>query len=171
MVPWPPTDDDAARAKAVYDEWMTIEEVTKTAAYGMLAQADFESDFDPNAKGDYLDAHGHRMPWSAHPTGTPSSFGMYQRQKPRLNIILARTGVDLYSAVMAGTNTVHQDVASTYWELITFPLYGWDKILAANTPLLAGIAACTYFERASTSAPARGHRAEGWSVYALENGW
>lgn len=169
MIDWPPSEADKIQARAIIG-WLGQYSASHIVQYVGLANADYESNLNQNAKGDYLDANGKILPWSPHPTGTPSAFGMWQRQKPRLDIIrdglprkgIPGLGIDIYEAVMAGTNTIAWDAEAFMWELENIPRYGYAAIKAATNVRDATILACKTFEIATTSASDRGQRAEEW---------
>src|SRR5271166_2307617 len=104
---------------------LEAQSVARAIVVAALANGERESGLDPNAKGDYIDASGRVLPWSPHPVGTPTSFGLWQHQKLRLDIIKAKTGLDIEAAVTAGANTVENDVAAAMWEFKNNPRYGW----------------------------------------------
>lgn len=161
MITFPPFASDVALARRIINALETLR-APRIIQYVFLAQADYESNFDANAKGDYLDDEGHLLPWSARPTGKPSAYGTWQHEIVRLNKYKAATGLDIHAAVMAGTNTIEADAALLMWELKTFPTYGYAEISAAKTVREGAIIACQKFEIATTSASDRGTRAEQW---------
>jgi hypothetical protein len=75
--------------------------VANPFAFGMLAQAEAESSLDPNARGD-------------HVKGEPTAFGLYQRHKARLAAIRGAKGIDILSAVIAGKNTIQNEVEASW---------------------------------------------------------
>ena len=102
-----------ARAKKLYALYHGAG-CTNPFAFGMLGVAEGENeDLDPNGVGDFLDAAGKRLPWSEHPTGTPSSFGLHQRKEDRTIAIRdGRTSSETFrsGAVDAQGNAAHAAV-------------------------------------------------------------
>ena len=147
-------------------------------AFGMIAEAEAESSFDCNALGDYVDMNGARLPWSAHPTGTPTSFGAHQRKVARTNavrdgrrdaagkVVTPGLGFDIAELARAGRNTIENEVQATLWELHAYPSYGLAAILAAKTAWGAAYNATVSFERAGAiaggAAEKRAAMAETW---------
>lgn len=81
---WPdPTSPEGknffANAKAILAAW-EAKGASNPLAFAMLAQAEAESSFDPNAKGDH------------NPNGEPTAFGLHQWHHPRLTTISVRPG-------------------------------------------------------------------------------
>lgn len=155
-----------------------------TFAFGMLGCAEGENeDLDPNGMGDYLDASGRRQSWSAHPEGTPSSFGLYQRKEARCiairdgrndvsgKVVAPGLGFDIKALALAGQNTIENEVRATLWELATFPLgYGAPAITAGRSAYGVALQATILFEKAGTvangEAERRGTMAETWVLLA-----
>ena len=151
-------------------------------AFGMLAQAEAESSFDPNALGDYVDLDGKPLAWSAHPTGTPTSFGAHQRKVARTTairdgrrdgagrIVAPGLGFDIAYLAKTGLNTLENEIRATLWELNAFPSFGFAAIRAAGTAYGAAYTATVTFERAGTiangAAEKRGAMAETWVMLA-----
>ncbi len=145
-------------------------------AFGMMTQAEAESSFNCNALGDFVDASGTLLPWSAHPSGTPTSFGAHQRKRDRTNIIrsghgsFTGLGFDIAELALADENTVENEVRATLWELNAFPFYGLAAITRASTAYGAAYQATVTFERAGTlksgAAEKRGRMAETWVMLA-----
>ena len=154
-----------ARAKKLYALYHGAG-CTNPFAFGMLGVAEGENeDLDPNGVGDFLDAAGKRLPWSEHPTGTPSSFGLHQRKEDRTiairdgrkdstgRVVFEGLGFDIKALALAGTNTLENEVRATLWELKAFPLgYGAAAIFAAQMAYGAAYNATVTFERAGTVA-------------------
>ena len=175
-------------------------------AFGMLGCAEGENeDLDPNGMGDYVDDAGKRLAWSPHPVGTPTSFGLYQRKEARCiairdgrkdasgKITAPGLGFDIKALVLAGQNTLENEVRATLWELATFPLgYGAAAITAGRSAYGVALQATISFEKAGTVSsgeaerrgamaetfvmiaagiwpPSRGHKPAGWE--ALTEGW
>ena len=155
-----------ANATAIFKAWKA-KGCGNPMALAMVAQAEAESSLDPNTMGDYVDAQGKRLAWSAHPTGTPTAFGLYQRHPSRLEAIKAALGIDIVAAVKAGRNTVENDVEAAWWELKVFPYLGLAAIESQGTSYGAAIQACALFERAgaANAAQRRGAMAERWSAH------
>ncbi len=146
-------------------------------AFGMLTMAEAESSFDPNALGDFVDAEGRKLNWSAHPIGTPTSFGAHQRKSDRCAAIRDGAagkpglGFDIASLALAKMNTIENEVRACLWELTTFPKgYGGPAIEAAKTAYGAAYQATVTFEKAGTvasgAAEKRGQMAETWVALA-----
>lgn len=142
-------------------------------AFGMMTMMEAESSFDPNALGDYVDAAGAKLPWSAHPTGTPTSFGAHQRKRDRCVAIrdggAGRPGLgfDIEALAIAGRNTLENEVRAALWELATFPKgYGGEAIRGAKTAYGVAYQATVTFEKAGTvadgAATKRAIMAETW---------
>lgn len=172
MINWPPSNAEKAQARLVVDTLKRYG-AGQILQYVGLANCDYESNLNWNAKGDYLDKDGKIMPWSAHPSGKPSAFGGWQRQEVRCECIrdgipkkgIKGLGIDIYAAVMAGTNTLDNDAQAFMWELENCPEYGYALIKAAPTVRAATIIACQKFEIATTSASDRGTRGEQWLMF------
>jgi hypothetical protein len=143
------------------------------AALAMLTMAEAESSLDPNAKGDYLDASGKPLPWSAHPTGMPSAYGLFQWHVARLNAIRAETGVDIQAAVLAGKGDVQTQCEAAWHELSHGPGYGLKAIEAASTAHMAATQATAFYEKAGAAdaAQRRGQMAERCAVYFQTKGF
>jgi hypothetical protein len=156
-----------ANAEALYAGWRALGYANPFAIGFGVTQPEAETSLDPNAKGDYLDARGNRLPWSAHPTGTPSSFGLFQRKKVRCDAIKAETGVDIYADVMADKNTIENEIKATEWELHKFPSLGLNVIQAQHSASMAAYQACVLFERAGAAGAAemRGRMATRWTAH------
>ncbi len=143
------------------------------AALAMLTMAEAESSLDPNAMGDYVDAAGKRLPWSAHPTGTPGAFGLFQWHPARLNAVKAQTGVDIQAAVIAAKGDVQAQCEAAWWELTHGAGYGLKAIESAQTAYGAAVQATALFEKAGmlNAAQRRGAMAERWTVYFQKKGF
>ncbi|MGO9417902.1 phage tail tip lysozyme [Roseiarcus sp.] len=159
-------------AHAIVAAWKT-NGIGNAFALAMLTMAEAESGLNPNALGDYVDSGGKLLPWSAHPTGTPTAFGLYQRHGDRLKAIKAALGVDILAAVLAGRNLITSDIEAAWWELNTFSWAGKKAIKSASTAYMAAYQACALFERAGApdAADRRGVMAERWAVYFQKNGF
>jgi hypothetical protein len=147
-------------------------------AFGMMTMAEAESSFDPNALGDYVDEHGKKLAWSAHPVGTPTSYGAHQRKLDRMTqiqdgqvvngkLIAPGLGYSIALLAIAGKNTIENEVRATLWELKTFPkAYGTAAIESAKTAYGVAYQATVTYERAGTlangAAEKRGTMAETW---------
>lgn len=143
-----------ANAKAILAAWRA-KGVGNPFAFGMLAQGEAESSLDPNAKGD-------------HVKGEPTAFGLYQRHKPRLDAIKRVKGIDIFAAVLAGKNTIDNEVEASWWELKTMAYIGVKAIASQSTAYGAAYQACALFERAGAAdaADRRGKMAETWTMWA-----
>lgn len=141
-------------------------------AYGLIAQAEAESSLDPNALGDH-----------EGPNKIPSAFGLFQRHAQRCAAIRQALGFDIVSLVIAGKNTIANEIKATDWELKTFPYLGLAALMAATSSSEAGQIGCTQFERAGAAGAAskRGRMATRWENFfaptlktkvwmAIENG-
>ena len=145
-------------------------------AFGMLTMAEAESSFDPNALGDFVDGSGKKIARSAHPIGTPTSFGAHQRKADRCVQIRdggagkPGLGFDIASLAGAKMNTLENEVRATLWELHTFPSYGLGALLGAKTAYGVAYQATVSFEKAGTiasgAAEKRGNMAETWVALA-----
>ncbi len=149
--PWPDASTPEGAAffanAGLIKSLLEAQGVAEAIIIAALANGERESGLDPNAKGDWIDAAGKVLPWSPHPVGTPTSFGLWQHQKLRLDIIKAKTGIDIEAAVMAGTNTVQNDVTAAMWEFRNNPRYGWTT-MQGLWPWSAARAWCASFEQA-----------------------
>jgi hypothetical protein len=132
-------------------------------AFGMAAMPEAEASFDVNALGDYVDLNGKKLPWSAHPHGTPTSFGAHQRKADRTNaicngkiingkIVTPGLGFDIANLAKTGMNTIENEVRATLWELNAYPSYGFAALQAAKTAYGVAYQATVSFERAGTVA-------------------
>lgn len=178
LPPWP--DPASAEGALYFQRARKFFSLYKAAGYGnpfafgMMAMADAEASFDPNAIGDYVDAAGKRLAWSAHPIGTPTSFGAHQRKMAR--VVQIRDGAngkpglgfDIAALVKAKGNTIENEVRATLWELHTFPSYGLAAVEAAGSAYGAAYNATVTFERAGAEGAAerRGAEAESWVMLA-----
>lgn len=162
---WPdPTSPEGknffANAKAILAAW-EAKGASNPLAFAMLAQAEAESSFDPNAKGDH------------NPNGEPTAFGLHQWHHPRLTTISVRTGINIEADVLSGKGTVASQIDAAWWELSGLPWLGLKAIQAQITAYGAAMQACTLFERASAAdaAQRRGAMAERWLAYSVKEGW
>ncbi len=168
---WPtPNSAEGARffaaALAIVKAWKA-HGVSNPFAFGMLAQAEAETSLDPNARGDWLDVNGKPLPWSAHPVGTPTSFGLHQWKRDRLDDIRKGTGIDIYADVMAGKGDCVRQVAAASWELSGPMSHAFAPIASQKTAFGAAMQACALFERAGAleAAERRGQLAERWTAH------
>ena len=164
---WPSPDTDEGKAYfAAAKKFVSLYKAAGFAnpfAFGMATMADAESSFDVNALGDYVDLNGKRLPWSAHPTGTPTSFGAHQRKADRVaairdgkivngKVIIPGLGFDIAHLARTGMNTIENEVRSVLWELNAYQSYGFAAIKAAATAYGVAYQATVSFERAGTVA-------------------
>ena len=165
--PWP--DPSSREGQAFFAAARKFVALYKAAgfdhpfAFGMAAMPEAESSFDVNALGDYVDLDGKRLPWSAHPTGTPTSFGAHQRKADRANavrdgkivngrLVTPGLGFDIAHLARTGMNTVENEVRATLWELAAYPSYGFAALTSARTAYGVAYQATVSFERAGTVA-------------------
>lgn len=144
-----------ADAQMLFGLWRALR-APNLLAFALIAQAEAESTFGPNAVGDHEKA-----------TGEPTAFGLYQRHGDRLEEIKKALGIDVQGLVLAKQNSLAVEVLVTWWELSTFPYLGLGALRTATTPFGAGYQACWRFERAGAAGAAlrRGQMAERWAAY------
>jgi hypothetical protein len=161
-----------ANADACFAAWKA-KGVSNAFALGMLANAEAETSLNPNAKGDYIDVNGERLPWSSHPKGTPTSFGLFQWKAARLKVIKDGCGIDLITAVMMGKATIQQSVDAAWFEL-NGPM-SKARIAMEQMRTASGSAteACALFELAGASGAGerRGSMATRWTEYFAKKGF
>jgi hypothetical protein len=150
--PWPDPSTPAgvaffANAKAVVS-LLKAQWIAPPITIAALAIGERETGLDPNAKGDYVDDAGRQLKWSPHPVGAPTSFGLWQHKKLRLDVIKANIGLDLEAAVLAGANTIENDIIAALWEFRNTPRYGWPALLSMTTAYAAARQWCASFEQA-----------------------
>jgi hypothetical protein len=138
--------------------------VSMPFALGMIAQAEAESSFDPNAMGDYPN-HDH--------TKAPTAFGLYQLHSDRLAAIKAGTSVDIEALVRAKQCTFQHCIDAAWWEFTHMHWAGMATIAAQKTAYGAAYQACALFERAGAEGAAqrRGHMAERWTMHFAKKGF
>ena len=141
-------------AKAIFSAWKS-KGLANPAALAMLAQAEAESSFDPNAMGD-PDAKG-----------DATAYGLHQWHASRLAAIKAATEIDVMADARAGKGTIPSQVDAAWWELMNLPWVGLKAIQSQSTAYGAACQACALFERvgAADAAQRRGAMAERWGVY------
>jgi hypothetical protein len=178
LPPWPdPTTAEGIRffsaAETLFGLWRAAGFGTQFAI-GFVANAEAETSFDPCAKGDYVDEKGQKLPWSAHPVGTATSFGLHQWKASRLEAIrAANPDLDLFRAVMMGTATLEQSVAAAIWEL-NGPFKRARAVMAAQaTAEGAAEQCCALFEQAGATAAGdrRAKMASRWTKYFAQKGF
>jgi hypothetical protein len=144
-----------ASARELFTLWMA-KVGSPVIACGIIAQAEAESAFNPNACGDRGKA-----------TGEPTAFGLHQRHQDRLDEILKATGINIKARVLAKVNTLPIEVEATWWELRAHPYLGLEALRNATTPFGAGFQATWRFERAGAAGACvrRGQMAQRWAEY------
>lgn len=172
---WPdPTTPEGktffANAIEIFDLWKSYGK-SNQFALGMLANAEAETSLNPNERGDYIDANGKPLPWSVHPVGTPTAFGLHQWHEGRVAIMKLPPpkgcGVDIMALP-----PIADQIRAANWELDTFTAYGRSAITAASTAYGAAYQACVLFERAgaANAADRRGKMAERFAVWFSKQG-
>ena len=156
------------RAREIVSAWKA-HGVSDAFALGLLANAEAESSFDPNAVGD---------------KHTGGAYGLYQRHYDRImairdgvkdargEVVKPGRGFDLKALVLAGRNTLQHDVDAAWWEFNAFSFYGLRAMQVQSTPYGAAAQCCATFERAgaANAADRRGLMAERWASWFAQNG-
>jgi tail lysozyme len=146
---WPPdTDPFFQHAARVFNKWKSYG-LSNEFALAMTAQAEAESAFLVNAKGDH-----------------DTAYGIYQLHVDRCTVVKAATGIDV-----TVFPALEKQCDAAWWELNNTEKVALNNIRGATNARDAGIAACVYYERAGAPAAAerRGAMSERWAVYFTNN--
>ena len=139
--------------------------VSTAFALGMIAQAEAESSFDPNAMGDRETIRSGGK--------APTAYGLYQLHGDRMAAVKAGIGIDLEALARAKQCTIAQCIDAAWFEFNHMHWTGMAQIAQQKSARNAAVEACILFERASADGAAerRGQMAERWSVYFAKKGF
>jgi Phage tail lysozyme len=158
---WPDPATEAGktfflRAQEILAAWNPMS-LSNPAKFAMLAMAEAESSFDPNAQGDHV---------GIGVAGEATAFGLYQWHAARLAAIKAALGIDISADVRAGRGQIATQVQAAWWELKNLPWTGLKAMEAQSTAYGAALQATALFERAGAldAAQRRGRMAERWAA-------
>jgi N-acetylmuramoyl-L-alanine amidase/Phage tail lysozyme len=147
---WPPSNDVFfARAAMVYNAWRELG-VSIPFAVAMTTQAEFESAFEPSARGD-----------------SDQAFNLYQwHWNTRGTAILAGCGVDVRTEM-----DIKKIVSAAWWEMNHTYSSARAAIASKTNVHDAAVAACQLYEGAGApnAAARRGMGAERWSTWITDN--
>ena len=146
---WPPAGNEFFTSAAkVYKQFIKLG-ASVPFAIGMLTQAEFESAFKIDVRGD-----------------DDSAIGIFQIHCDRAAVIKAKTGIDL-----AANPPLESQCLAAWWELHNTEPTALKALQVSTNASQAAQAACQYYERAGAenAIERRGRGGERWSNWISKN--